>query len=61
LWAKIDRRYVAMGAAGWHICLDVLGHLLDGDAIGRMAGVAVLQFEGWQRLNAEYGKQFGAV
>ena len=61
LWAKIDRRYVAMGAAGWHVCLDVLGHLLDGDAIGRMAGVAVLQFEGWQRLNAEYGKQFGAV
>ena len=61
LWAKIDRRYVAMGAAGWHICLDVLGHLLDGDAIGRMAGVAVLQFEGWQRLNAEYGKQFGAI
>ena len=61
LWAKIDRRYVAMGAAGWHICLDVLGHLLDGDAIGRMAGVDVLQFEGWQRLNAEYGKQFGAV
>ena len=61
LWAKIDRRYVAMGAAGWHICLDVLGHLLAGDAIGRMAGVDVLQFEGWQRLNAEYGKQFGAV
>ena len=61
LWAKIDRRYVAMGAAGWHICLDVLGHLLDGDPIGRMAGVDVLKFEGWQRLNAEYGKQFGAV
>ena len=61
LWAKIDRRYVAMGAAGWHICLDVLGHLLDGDPIGRMAGVDVLKFEGWQRLNAEYGKQFGAA
>jgi len=60
LWAKIDRRYVAMGAAGWHICLDVLGHLLDGDPIGRMAGVDVLKFDGWQRLNAEYGKQFGA-
>lgn len=58
LWAKIDRRYIAMGAAGWHICLDVLGHLLDGDPIGRMAGMEVMKFEGWQRLNAEYGKQF---
>jgi uncharacterized protein YndB with AHSA1/START domain len=58
LWAKIDRRYIAMGAAGWHICLDVLDHLLDGDPIGRMAGMEVMKFEGWQRLNAEYGKQF---
>jgi uncharacterized protein YndB with AHSA1/START domain len=59
LWAKIDRRYVAMGAAGWHICLDVLEHLLDGDPVGRMAGVEVMKFNGWQRLNAEYGKEFG--
>ena len=22
LWHNIDRRYVSMGAAGWHICLD---------------------------------------
>ena len=61
LWAKIDRRYAAMGAAGWHICLDVLDHFLDGDPIGRMAGVDVLKFDGWQRLNVEYGKQFGAA
>jgi len=61
LWAKIDRRYIAMGAAGWHICLDVLDHLLDGDPIGRMAGIEVMKFEGWQRLNVEYGKQFGAA
>ncbi|HEX6806978.1 MAG TPA: SRPBCC family protein [Gemmatimonadaceae bacterium] len=58
LWAKIDRRYIAMGAAGWHICLDVLDHLLGGDPIGRMAGVEVLKFDGWQRLNTEYAKQF---
>ncbi len=25
LWHNIDRRYISMGAAGWHICLDVLG------------------------------------
>ena len=24
LWATIDRRFISMGAAGWHISLDVL-------------------------------------
>ena len=48
-----------MGAAGWHICLDVLDHLLSGDPIGRIVGPGVMQFDGWQRLNAEYAKQFG--
>ena len=59
LWANIDRRFISMGAAGWHICLDVLDHLLGGDPIGRMAGVEVLKFGGWQRLNSEYAKEFG--
>ena len=58
LWANIDRRYVSMGAAGWHICLDVLDRLLADEPIGRMAGPEVMKFEGWQRLNAEYAKQF---
>ena len=35
LWSKIDRRFVSMGAAGWHIALDVLDRLLGGNAIGR--------------------------
>jgi hypothetical protein len=48
-----------MGAAGWHICLDVLDHLLGGAPIGRMAGVETMKFDGWQRLNKEYAKQFG--
>ena len=30
LWHNIDRRYIAMGAAGWHICFDVLDRLLGG-------------------------------
>jgi hypothetical protein len=47
-----------MGAAGWHICFDVLGRLLDGQPIGRIAGTQARQF-GWQRLNVEYAKQFG--
>ena len=58
-WTKIDRRYIAMGAAGWHICFDVLDRLLDGTPIGRIVAGDALKFEGWQRLHAEYAKQFG--
>src|ERR1700733_12928554 len=42
-----------------HICFDVLDHLLSGTPIGRMAGPQAMKFPGWQRLNAEYAKQFG--
>jgi uncharacterized protein YndB with AHSA1/START domain len=59
LWASINRGFISMGAAGWHICLDVLDHLLAGDPLGRMAGMEVLKFGGWQRLNAEYAQLFG--
>lgn len=58
LWHNIDRRYIAMGAAGWHICFDVLDHLLGGTPIGRMVGADALKV-GWARLNAEYAQQFG--
>ena len=60
LWHNIDRRYISMGAAGWHICFDVLDHLLSGDPIGRIVGPDAMKFEGWQRLNGEYAKQFSA-
>jgi uncharacterized protein YndB with AHSA1/START domain len=59
LWTNIDRRFISMGAAGWHICLDVLDHLLAAEPIGRIVGPDALKFGGWQRLNAEYAKQFG--
>jgi hypothetical protein len=59
LWAKIDRRFISMGAAGWHISFDVLDHLLSGTPIGRIAGGDATKFAGWQRLNAEYAEQFG--
>ncbi len=59
LWHSIDRRFIAWGAAGWHICLDVLDHLLSGTPIGRIFGGDAMKLEGWQRLNAEYAKQFG--
>src|SRR5215467_5282467 len=58
LWTNIDRRYMSMGAAGWHICFDVLDQLLAGQPIGRIVGPEAMKFDGWQRLNAEYAKQF---
>ena len=59
LWHSIDRRFISWGAAGWHICFDVLDRLLTGDPIGRIAGADAMKFDGWQRLNTEYAKQFG--
>jgi uncharacterized protein YndB with AHSA1/START domain len=59
LWASIDRRYIAMGAAGWHICFDVLDHVLGGTPIGRMVGMETMKFDGFQRLHREYAKEFG--
>ena len=59
LWHNIDRRFIAWGAAGWHICFDVLERLLAGDPIGRMVDAGAMKFSGWQRLTAEYAKQFG--
>ena len=58
LWHNIDRGFISMGAAGWHICFDVLERLLSGTAIGRIVAGEAMKF-GWQRLNAEYAKQFG--
>jgi uncharacterized protein YndB with AHSA1/START domain len=56
---NIDRSFISMGAAGWHICFDVLGRFLAGQPIGRIVGPEVMKFSGWQRLNAEYAKQLG--
>jgi uncharacterized protein YndB with AHSA1/START domain len=59
LWADINRRFIAMGAAGWHICLDVLDRRLRGTPIRRWAGGEAMKFPGWQRLTAEYASLFG--
>jgi len=61
LWTNIDRRYISMGAAGWHICIDVMDHLLSGDPVGRIVGPDAIKFGGWQQLNAEYAKQFATT
>ena len=58
LWHKIDRRFIAWGAAGWHISFDVLDRFLAGEPIGRIVGADAMKF-GWQRLVVEYARQFG--
>ena len=58
LWHNIDRGFISMGAAGWHICLDVLDRLVGDDPIGRIVGGEAMKF-GWPRLHSEYAKQFG--
>jgi len=60
LWHTIDRRFISWGAAGWHISFDVLDRLLSGTPIGRIVGPDAMKYEGWQRLKAEYAKQFGS-
>lgn len=59
LWHNIDPGFISMGAAGWHICFDVLERLLGGQPIPRIVGIEALRFDGWQRLNTEYAQQFG--
>jgi uncharacterized protein YndB with AHSA1/START domain len=48
-----DRDFMPMLAAGWHICLDVAEHLLDGNPVGPIRGSQAREY-GWDRLNAEY-------
>ena len=59
LSTAINRNFISMGAAGWHVCLDVLDHLLAGDPIGRLVGTDTMKFSGWQRLTNEYAQMFG--
>lgn len=59
LWHSIDRRFVSWGAAGWHICFDMLDRLLAGQPMERIVGPEAMKLGGWQRLTAEYARQFG--
>jgi uncharacterized protein YndB with AHSA1/START domain len=59
LWHNIDRRFIAWGAAGWHICFDVLERLLAEEPMGRLVGPEVMKLGGWQRLTTEYATQLG--
>jgi uncharacterized protein YndB with AHSA1/START domain len=59
LWHNINRNFISMGAAGWHICFDVLDRLLGDRPIGRLVGPEAMTVDGWQRLLAEYSQQLG--
>jgi uncharacterized protein YndB with AHSA1/START domain len=59
LWHVIDRRYIAMGAAGWQICFDVLDHHLSGTPLGRIVAGDAMKFD-WARLHSEYVREFGS-
>src|SRR5258708_9750016 len=58
LWINIGHRFIAMGAAALHICVEVLARLLSGTPIGRIGGAEAMKFD-WPRLNSEYARQFG--
>jgi uncharacterized protein YndB with AHSA1/START domain len=47
----------AMVAAGWHICVDVLAKLLDGEPVGVIRGHDAMD-HGWEELRAKYEKEF---
>jgi uncharacterized protein YndB with AHSA1/START domain len=49
----------AMVAAGWHLCLVVLRHLLDGEPVGVIRGRDALD-HGWEELRAGYAAKLGA-
>jgi uncharacterized protein YndB with AHSA1/START domain len=61
LWTSINRRFISMGAAGWHIAFDVLDRLLSGNPIGRTVGPEARKFSGFQRLVSEYARLFGVA
>jgi uncharacterized protein YndB with AHSA1/START domain len=48
-----SRDDVPRAAAGWHLCLDVLDHLLDGDPVPPIRGQEAMQ-HGWTELHDEY-------
>jgi uncharacterized protein YndB with AHSA1/START domain len=59
LWTSIDKNWIAMGASGWHIALDVLDRLLAGNPMGRIAGPDAMQVGDFNRLVGEYAAMFG--
>lgn len=50
-----DADWLSKVAAGWHICLDVAEHLLDGNPVGVIRGSEAMAF-GWTELEQAYAQ-----
>jgi uncharacterized protein YndB with AHSA1/START domain len=59
LWSNIARPFISMGAAGWHLCFDVLDHYLGGQPIGRTVGPDAMKVSGWPQLLGGYSELLG--
>jgi uncharacterized protein YndB with AHSA1/START domain len=59
LWTSIPKGFIAMGAAGWHLCFDVMDAFIAGTPIGRTVGPDAMHFQPWHELHASYAAQFG--
>jgi len=55
-----DRDRAPQMAAGWHLCLAVAEHLLDGDPIAPIRGDEAMDY-GWQELHDAYAAEFGTA
>jgi uncharacterized protein YndB with AHSA1/START domain len=53
-----DPDWVPKVAAGWHLCLVVAEHLLDGDPVGPIRGSDARNY-GWDELNQAYADKLG--
>ena len=53
-----DHGWVPKVAAGWHLCLDVAEHLLDGRPIGPIRGEDARNY-GWEDLYRAYAEKLG--
>jgi uncharacterized protein YndB with AHSA1/START domain len=51
-----DREWVPKVAAGWHLCLVVAEHLLDGQPIGPIRGAQARNY-GWEELHDAYAEK----
>jgi uncharacterized protein YndB with AHSA1/START domain len=53
-----DRDLVPKVAAGWHLCVAVAEHLLDGRPVGPIRGENARNY-GWDELHDAYAKKLG--
>ena len=53
-----DKGAIPRSAAGWHLCLRVAEHLLDGDPIDPIRGDDAMNY-GWEELNKAYADKLG--